>query len=212
MMLRRIRKMAEKTSQKKVVGRTVAIALGIVCIVLVAGLVGAIAVYTPMVNNLESQTAEKDNTISSLNSQISALNSSLKQISSSASSKDSQIAALNLQISSLANIISLNASTFLVYNQGVTQEPNASTTVFPTDEQTPLYYAGYVYVAVQSSSNTTYVEVIYSLYGIDYDNSVTVGTSGTAAFPVLPGLIDIRVGNTETVDSVNATITATYYY
>ena len=64
--------MAEKTSQKKVVGRTVAIALGMVCIVLVAGLVGAIAVYTPMVNNLESQTAEKDNTISSLNSQISA--------------------------------------------------------------------------------------------------------------------------------------------
>ena len=211
--------MAVKTSQKKVVGRTVAIALGIVCIVLVASLVGAIAVYTPMVNNLKSQTAEKDDTISSLNSQISALNSSLNQISSSTSSKDSQIAALNLQVaglnsqvSSIASILALNVSTYLVYNQGVTQEPNASTTVFPTDEQTPLYYAGYVYVAVQSSSNTTYVEVIYTLYGINYDNSVTVGTSGTAAFPVLPGPINIRVGNTETVDSVNATITVTYYY
>lgn len=204
--------MAEKTSQKKVVGRTVAIALGMVCIVLVAGLVGAIAVYTPMVNNLKSQTAEKDNTISSLNSQISALNSST-------SSKDSQIAALNLQIaglnqqvSSIASILSLNVSTYLVHNQDVTLEPNASTIVFPTDQQTPLYYAGYVYVAVQSSSNTTYVEGSYSLYGIDYDNSVTVGTSGTAAFPVLPGSIHIRVGNTETVDSVNATITVTYYY
>jgi len=211
--------MAEKTSQKKVVGRTVAIALGMVCIVLVAGLVGAIAVYTPMVNNLKSQTAEKDNTISSLNSQISALNSSLNQISSSTSSKDSQIAALNLQVaglnsqlSSIASILALNESAFLVSNQEVTQEPNASTTVYPPDEQTPLYYAGYVYVTVQSSSNTTYVEVIYSLYGVDYDNSVTVGTSGTAAFPVLPGLIDIRVGNTETVDSVNATITVIYYY
>jgi uncharacterized coiled-coil protein SlyX len=211
--------MAEKTSQKKVVGRTVAIVLGMVCIVLVAGLVGAIAVYTPMVNNLESQTAEKDNTISSLNSQISALNSSLNQISSSTSSKDSQIAALNSQvadlnsqISSLMNILYLNASAFLVYNQGVTQDPNASTTVFPPDEQTPLYYAGYVYVTVQSSSNTTYVEVIYFSYGVNYDNSVTVGTAGAAVFPVLPGQILIIVGNTDLETSVTATVTATYYY
>ena len=75
-----------------------------------------------------------------------------------------------------------------------------------------LNFAGFVSVAVQSSSNTTYVEVVYSSYGVNYDNSVTVGTSGTAAFPVLPGTIEIRVGNTETVDSVNATITALYNY
>jgi len=39
-----------------------------------------------------------------------------------------------------------------------------------------------------------------------------VGTSGTAVFPVLPATIEIRVGNTEAVDNVTATVTATYYY
>jgi cell division protein FtsL len=211
----RIGKMVEKTSQKKVVGRTVAIALGMVCIVLLAGLVGAIVVYMPMVNNLQSQMTEKDNTISSLNSQISDLNNSLNQISNSTSNKDTQIAALNSQvadlnsqISSLTNILYLNASAFLVYNQGVTQDPNASTTVFID----MLNYAGYVSVDVQSNSTTTYVEVIYSSHGVNYDNNMTVGTSGTAAFPVLRGTVEIRVGNTDTVDSVNATVTATYYY
>jgi uncharacterized coiled-coil protein SlyX len=213
--MRRIRKMAVKTSQKKVVGRTVVIALGMVCIVLLAGLVGAIAFYTPMINNLESQTAQKDNTISSLNntisslnSQISALNNSLNQISSSTSSKDTQIAALNAQISSLTNILYLNASTYLANNQAITQDASAYTTIW----NDTLNIAGYVTVAVQSSSTTTYVEVAYSAYGVNYDNNVTVGTSGTAAFPVLPGTIGIRVGNTELVDSANATVTAIYYY
>jgi hypothetical protein len=95
-----------------------------------------------------------------------------------------------------------------VYNQAVNQAADANTTIFTN----VIYYAGYVSVDVQSNSTTTYVEVIYSSYGVNYDNSVTVGTSGTAAFPVLPGSVEIRVGNTETVDSVNATVTATYYY
>lgn len=50
-------------SEKKVVSRTVAIALGIVCIILVVGLVGAVAYITT-----------KDSQITSLNSQISNLN------------------------------------------------------------------------------------------------------------------------------------------
>ncbi|MCJ7559931.1 hypothetical protein MUO79_04855 [Candidatus Bathyarchaeota archaeon] len=200
--------MAEKTSQKKVVGRTVAIALGMVCIVLVAGLVGAIAVYTPMVNNLESQTAEKDNTISSLNSQISALTNLVANYANSLNQSDSEMAALNSQISVLTSIVYLNESEYLVYGQAGSLDADANTTVF-TDV---LYYAGYVSVYVQSNSTTTYVEVIYSSYGVNYDNNVTVGTSGTAAFPVLPGLIEIRVGNTDTVNPVTATVTATYYY
>lgn len=54
---------------KKTVGRNVAIAMGIICITLViVGWVGAFAYYTPIIN-------DKDNTISSLNSQISQLTS-----------------------------------------------------------------------------------------------------------------------------------------
>jgi len=69
-------------SEKKVVGRNVAIALGIICIVLAVGLVGAIANYTSIISG-------KDNTIASLNSQINSLNS--------------EIASLNLQIGNLTS-------------------------------------------------------------------------------------------------------------
>jgi hypothetical protein len=204
--------MAEKTSQKKVVGRTVAIALGLVCIVLLAGLGGAIVVYTPMINNLESQTAEKDNTISSLNNTISSLNRQISVLQNTLNQNNSdtsaEIAALNAQISSLTNMLYLNASGVLVYNQAMTQDAGAYTTIW----NDILNIAGYVTVAVQSSSNTTYVAVAYSTLGVYYNNNVTVGTSGTAAFSVLPGLIEIRVGNTDLVDPVTATVTATYYY
>lgn len=37
-------------SEKKVVGRNVAIALGIICIILVVGLVGAVANYTSIIS------------------------------------------------------------------------------------------------------------------------------------------------------------------
>jgi len=211
-------KAAEKTSRKRVLGRTAVIALGLVCIVLVAGLVGAIAVYTPRVNNLESQIAEKDNTISSLNSTVSSLNNTISSLNrtnqvlqntiSQLSLNQSDISALELQIAYLSNITQLRVHGLLVYNQAVNQAADANTTIFTN----VINYAGYVSVDVQSNSTTTYVELAYSSHGVNYDNSVTVGTSGTAAFPVLPGSVEIRVGNTETVDSVNATVTATYYY
>jgi hypothetical protein len=53
-------------SEKKVVGRNVAIALGIICIVLAVSLVGVIADYTLIIGG-------KDNTIASLNSQVNDL-------------------------------------------------------------------------------------------------------------------------------------------
>jgi hypothetical protein len=85
--------------------------------------------------------------------------------------------------------------------------------------------------------------VIYSAYGVDaginYDNTIPVGTNGTAFFPVLvlpqlqpiymgpailPGsfpstfypvgttIIEIRVGNTNTVGNAIEIVTITYYY
>jgi prefoldin subunit 5 len=74
-------------SEKKVVSRNLAIILGVVIIILLAGLVGAIANYTSITN-------DKDNTISSKNSQISDLQNQI-------SSKDSQINSLNSTVKSL---------------------------------------------------------------------------------------------------------------
>jgi predicted PurR-regulated permease PerM len=205
--------LAQKTSERKVVKRTVAIALGIICIVLVAGLVSAIAIYTPQISDLQSQITQKDSTISSLNSQISVLNNSLNQTKTDAASKDSQIAALTQQIQYYDqyyfNIISLNASGIL-FSNSIIQYANNYTSIW----NDYLDYAGYIIVQVQlATSNTTYAEVVYSTtYGVNYDNNVTLGTGGTAAFPVLPGLVEVRIGNTDTMDLNNATITAVYYY
>ena len=67
-------------SEKKVVSKKVAIALGIICVVLAVCLVGAVANYTSVIG-------VKDNSIASLNSQIA--------------SKDSQISTLNSQLGQL---------------------------------------------------------------------------------------------------------------
>lgn len=84
-----------ETKPKRMVNRSVAITLGIVCIVLViVSLVGAFAYYTPIIN-------EKDNTISSLNSQVASLNTRISDQSNTISSLNSQISSLNSQISSL---------------------------------------------------------------------------------------------------------------
>jgi hypothetical protein len=75
-------------------------------------------------------------------------------------------------------------------------------------------YAGYVVVNVPTSTTSNaYVEVIYSADGVYYDSSVTVGYSGTACFAVLPsGNIQVRVGNTNFINSASETVTITYYY
>jgi uncharacterized coiled-coil protein SlyX len=204
----------ENTSKKKVFSKKVVVALVVICVVLLAGLVGTLAFYIPTVNSLNFQIAEKDETISSLNSQltekddiISSLNSQISTLQNTLASKDSQIKSLNSTILSLYDYLYLNVSALLVYTS-VDQEANSSTTVW----NYMLQFAGYVTVYVQSSSNTTYVTLSYSYREVDYQNSVTVGTNGTAAFPVLPALVKINVGNTDTVSPVTTSIMVIYYY
>jgi cell division protein FtsL len=216
------RKTVEKAGPKKFVSKTAILALGVICIVLAAGLVGAIFVYTPRINNLQSQITEKNSTISSLNTMISSLNSTISSLNNmifslnqtnqtlqnTVNQLELNVSNLQLDVAYLNNITLLNASAYLLSDQALSQAAGASTIVF----ENPLSFAGYVSVGVQSTSNTTYVGVAYYSYGITYNNNVTVGTGGTAAFPILGGATAIIVGNKETVNSVNATVTATYYY
>jgi predicted PurR-regulated permease PerM len=204
----------ENASKKKVFSRKVVVALVVICVVLLAGLVGTLVFYISTVNSLNFQIAERDETVSLLNSQltekddmISSLNSQITTFQNTLASRDSQINWLNSTILALYNYLYLNVSTLLVYTS-VDQDANSSTTIW----NYILQFAGYVTVYVQSSSNTTYVELSYSYHEVDYQNSVTVGTNGTAAFPVLPALVKINVGNTDTISPVTTSIMAIYYY
>jgi len=210
-----IGKTTEKRGQRKIVSRTMVIALGLICIILAAGLVGAIAVYMPMVSNLESQIAEKNSTISSLNSQVSSLNSQilalqadLEQLNSTIDDYREAQAAFNSQVEYLFNIIYLNVSEYLFTPRSFTLAANTSDTVYTGN----IAYAGYVSLTVESSSNTTYVQLVYSSYGVNYNQNVTMGTGGTVVFPVLPGDITVVIGNTEPVDEVTGTASAIYRY
>lgn len=202
----------ENAAQKKVFGKRVIVTLGIISVVLLAGLVGTIVFYISVVGNLNLQIARMNSEISSLNSQlaekdnvISSLNAQITTFQNTLTAKDSQIKSLNSTIFSLYDYLYLNVSAVLVYAP-LSQDANSSTSIW----NYMLQFAGYVTVHVQSSSNTTYVELSYSYYEVDYRNIVTVGTNGTAAFPVLPAFVEIRVGNTD-INPVTATVMAIYY-
>jgi hypothetical protein len=91
------------------VRRSVAIALGIVCIILVVvSLVGAFAYYTPIIDG-------KDNTISSLNSQIASLNTQVSDQNYTISSLNTQLAILQNETKNI-HIQGAENSTIFVYN------------------------------------------------------------------------------------------------
>jgi len=216
--------MAQETSSKKVVSRTVAIGLGVVCIALAAGLVIALVLYAPMVADLQSQVSDQDATIASLNTQVSSLTTQVSslatQVASLKSSLDqsynaSEVQALIAeyvqQIQDDQAIISLGKSGYLVQNFQVNQTAGGFTPIWSNN----LGYAGYVGVQAESNSSTTYVRIIYPLLGLEdqyFDYNVTLGTSGSTVLPVLPGEVSIGVGNNDLTDVINATVTAVYYY
>jgi Tfp pilus assembly protein PilN len=218
-------KTTEKKSKRRSISRNAVIALVLV-LVLLAALVSVIAIYVPMVGSLESQIAEQNNTIDSLNNQNLAIQSALSQITTESQTKDDRIAELTDQVNTIADnltdyytaylaeandVINLGKSENWLSNYAVTQDANSSTTVWGN----AVNYAGYVTVAVRSTSNSTYAAVGYSYNDVvNYNSTVTLGTSGGAAFPVLPGPIFIAIGNTDVPGgaSVNANVTVNYIY
>lgn len=189
------------------------IALTIICVILAASLVGVIAVYQ---QNFQSQIAEKDNTISSLTAQIETLQAQLST-TTNASVYVQQIAYLYQELSDLndtltsayenlayyGNITQLGVAEYLVYQQAV----NPGTDAF----NNRIYYAGYIAVYATSTSNTTYAQMLYSSYGVNFNQTLTLGQEGSAVFPVLPGPIEIVIGNSDQ-NSETATVTIIYHY
>jgi chaperonin cofactor prefoldin len=204
------------TARTKVVGRKGAIALGIICVILAVSLGITAFSLNSQINslnsqiiNLRNQIVAKNYTISSLNSQIASLNSQINSLNSRITSLQDQITSLQNQVNDLKEIINLEKSKTWVVRQTVSQPARSYTHwSFSTD------YAGYIVVTVHSSTtDNTYVRVTWSSYGIRYDNTITVGVSGTAVFPVLPcSNVEVRVGNLNLLSGATETVTITYYY
>jgi hypothetical protein len=245
-------------SEKKVVRRNVAIALGIVCILLIAGIGGAMAYYSMVINDKNTAYDTYASSHSHTNSGFNTLNETYQDYFGTHSHTNSEYDSLNItyqnyvathshtnaeydayvanhhytdaeynslnatyqdymtshhhtdaEYNNLSDIVNLAKSTVWVDDQTISQ---------PAHSYTPwtvsASYAGYVSVWVQTSTTTnTYVRVIWSAYGINYDQQITVGTGGTAVFPILPcSNIEIRVGNVNLLTGATETVTITYHY
>jgi outer membrane murein-binding lipoprotein Lpp len=190
-------------SEKKMVRRSVAIGVGIVSIILVAGLVGVLAYYMPIVN-------DKDNIIASRDSQIASLNSNVTSLQNQVNNLNSSVKSLRDQMNNLTDILNLQKSS-IWFTSGTVNIMGSA----PTCEENAAF-AGYVSVEVSSQYNVT-VEVRYFSHGANYDNSIILGNSGTAVFPVLPANISIYSFQTWSEQFVlsgplYASVTITYYY
>lgn len=215
--------MVQNPNEKKVVSRTVAIALGVICIVLAAGLVGSLVLYAPQVADLQSQITDKDSQIASLTTQVSSLTTQVSSLSSQVASLQNSLSQsysasevrdllgnYSQQLADYEAILGLSKSAYLVQNSPVTMSAGGTASIY----NDYLGYAGYVGIQVESNSSTTYARVMYTLPVTEeiFDYNVTVGESGLTVFPLLPGLITVGIGNQEPVNAVNATVTAIYYY
>jgi ABC-type uncharacterized transport system YnjBCD substrate-binding protein len=191
------------------------IALVVVCVVLIASTVGALALYIPS----QTQITDKDQTITSLNQQIAALQQQINAVPNT-STYTAQIAALQAQIAQYnASLASLSteyqnlqkiadlATYGNLYSNNFSQDLNTTTTLWSGT----IDYAGYAIIEGTSNVTSTYVQVT-NIFSSTYTlaSNQTLGTSGILIFPVLPGTLEVKVGNVNEAAQVNAT--AVYYY
>jgi cell division protein FtsL len=184
----------------------ITIALGIICIVLAAGLIATVANYSirPSTSDLESQVNSLQDQVSSLQNQITSLNGLVSDC-------EEQIDTLTDENNYYASVIALEEQMIMINGETYTQNTDEITVLF--DDK--LDYAGYIEVQAESTSNTTYIQVSYIYDDLKFNQTITVGNKGTAHFPILPGIIKIVLGNTDIeidTDTIDTTMTMTYIY
>lgn len=205
----------EPTAQKR---NKKVIALAIICVILAASLIGVIAVYQP--TGLQEELAQKEAIISSLQAQIASLQNQLAQ-APNATTYQAQITNLNQQITELnatltsayASIVSMQKALHLelkalLFDNSFTQDANSTTEVWTNIVET----AGYITIQAEATADTTYAEILYVMGETNFNYNQTIGTSGTAIFPVLPGPVQIKIGNINQAEANTVNATITYYY
>jgi hypothetical protein len=211
----------DEIKPEKMVSRSVAIALGIICIILVAGLGVVLFIgYSPTSGSLQTTYNDYVNDHHHADEEYNQMQTNyqneLNQYNNYVNDHhhtDEDYSAVSSQNTNLSNIVNLANSTVWVNDATVSQPAGGLGTSY-TSWSESASYAGYVSITVLSSTTgSTYANVVYSVYGVNYDNPINVGTSGTAYFPVLPSSsITVEVGNKNMVNGATETVTITYHY
>jgi hypothetical protein len=118
--------------EKKLVGRSVAIVLGVLCILLLVGMVGAVIYYNNAYNNYASTHSHSDADYISLASQLATTNTNISSLNSQLSTLQSELASNNTRLTDLTRqVTSLE-----------TEITNAATNLKTVDD----YYNSLLYV------------------------------------------------------------------
>jgi hypothetical protein len=187
-------------SEKKVVGRTVAIALGIIAIILAVGLVGAVADYTSIINGKENDVSTLTNQNGKLHTWLGANETLYDNYVANHHQTDSDYAYLQNQINYLYNITGLKNN--ITLSKGTEYvESLSKETVGLANSTYPGFYSGYMSFWIKTStSNSTILTVTStSPSGITiYNQTVHVGTNGgRMVFPVFRSNVTIILETTQ---------------
>jgi len=210
------------------VSKVAAATLGIMCIVLVVGVVWTYTYYTSVINDRNTTISNKDVQISDLQSQknqvqtwLDANKTEYQNYVANHQHTDQDFGALqsiyndyvsshqhsNTEYDSLQSIANLEQQQ-TVLNQ-YTISTGANTHALVTSFQ--ANYAGFLYISLTSTTTNAYVIVEYWYQGRLFSVQRTLGTSGDAYFCLLPASVAVYVGNTH-YTGVTYTMTAIYYY
>lgn len=154
-----------KMSEKKVVGRSVAIALGIACILLIAGIGGAMAYYTMQVNNKDSTYNGYVATHSHTDTQYGTLNSTYNDYVVTYSHTDSDynaattnhhhtddeyntaVSNYNNEVDTYNNYVNNHHYTDEQYTQAIASKPaNVVKVDLKSDDNRPFLQTPYLHV------------------------------------------------------------------
>ncbi|QCO29310.1 hypothetical protein DFR88_01390 [Metallosphaera sedula] len=166
---------------------------------------------------LQSNVTALLNEITTLQNEVNSLTNQNQQLQSNVTALLNEITTLQNEVNSLTNqnqqlqsIVNLQDTNTIANDYSVNQPAGQYSTISFTSN-----YAGYVTVNVLSSTTSkTTVTIVESTNNGQTITSQTynVGTSGTVVFPVLPGNINIEIGNNNLINGASETVTITYTY
>jgi hypothetical protein len=222
-----------ETKPKKIAGRGVAIALGIVCILLIASLGGTLAYFSVTIHNKENELASANGTISQLNTNVTNLQNQNNQLQTwlvgnltlldqTETWLNGNVTAYNrvqfdvrsMHVVSENSTVWVNNETYPKYGESTLENNETVSLIQPAGWEFWVPYAGSVSILFSSNNTPTRVTVSsYFLNGSqDMDYLFDGGSIGWYYFPVSPSTIYLISLYNPLGKPSDFTVTITYYY